>query len=249
MRSRKPSLSPKTSPTRRVRKALKLTRETLLNGVLHAAARRLLGPGVKLMTPEERKAHIRDMLASAPDPRRVWVFGYGSLMWNPAFRHAERRPALVHGFHREFCLLARAGRGSPARPGLMLSLEPGGSCHGVVYRLHTRAIEEELDILWRREMMTRSYRPVWVASRTAAGVAYAIAFAANRAHERYRGGLDPETMARYLARGAGPLGRCCDYLFDTVAHLRDMGIRDERMEALDQRVRALLTRRVRALAF
>jgi len=232
-------LSRTTSPTLRARKALKLTRETLLNGALHAAARRLLGPGVKLMTPEERRAHIREMLEAAPRPASVWVFGYGSLMWNPAIRYAERRPALVHGFHREFCLLARAGRGSPERPGLMLSLEPGGSCHGVAYRLHARAIEEELDVLWRREMMTRSYRPVWVAARTADGIAHAIAFAANQAHERYRGGLGTETMARYLARGEGPLGRCCDYLFDTVAHLRDMGIHDRRMEALAQRVRIL----------
>jgi cation transport protein ChaC len=232
-------LSPKTSPTRRVHRALKLTREALLNGTLRAAARRLLGPRVKLMMPEERRNHIRGVLALAPRPRSVWVFGYGSLMWNPAIRYAERRPGLVHGYHREFCLLSLAGRGSPERPGLMMSLEPGGSCHGVVYRLPVNAIEQELDLLWRREMMTRSYRPVWVAARTAQGTAHAIAFAANLEHERYRGGLDHETMARYLARGEGPLGRCCDYLFDTVAHLREMGIRDRRMEMLARRVRAL----------
>ena len=233
-------MSPKTSPTPSRRpSALRITRATLLNGKLLAAARKMLGPGVRLMTPAERREHIREMLAQAPEPRRVWVFGYGSLMWNPALRYAERRTALVHGFHREFCLLARAGRGSPERPGLMLSLEPGGSCHGVAFRLPEHAIEKELDLLWRREMLTRSYRPVWVAARTTRGTAHAIAFAANLEHERYRGGLDAETMARYLARGEGPLGRCCDYLFDTVGHLRELGIRDRRMEALEQRVRAL----------
>lgn len=232
-------MSPKTSPTPRDPRALRITRATLLNGKLLAAARRMLGPSVRLMSPAERRDHIQETLARAPQPRRVWIFGYGSLMWNPALRYTERRGALVHGFHREFCLLARAGRGSPKRPGLMMSLEPGGSCHGVVYRLPVHAIEHELDLLWRREMLTRSYRPVWVAARTAQGTAHAIAFAANLEHERYRGGLDAETMARYLARGEGPLGRCCDYLFDTVAHLRDMGIRDRRMEALEARVRAL----------
>src|SRR6185295_7575731 len=126
------------------------------------------------MTPGERKEHISEVLALAPRPRSVWVFGYGSLMWNPAIRYVERRPALVHGYHREFCLLARAGRGSPERPGLMLSLEPGGSCHGVAYRLPAGAIEDELDVLWRREMMTRSYSPVWVAARTADGISHAI---------------------------------------------------------------------------
>lgn len=229
-----------TSPTRRDRPdALRITRETLLDGKLLAAARRMLGPAVRLMTPAERREHIREVLGRAPQPREVWIFGYGSLMWNPALRYAERRPARIHGFHREFCLLARAGRGSPERPGLMMSLEPGGSCHGVAYRLHAATIETELDVVWRREMLTRSYRPVWVAARTARGIAHAIAFAANLRHERYRGGLDEETMARYLANGAGPLGRCCDYLFDTVAHLRAMGIRDRRLEALERRVRAL----------
>lgn len=232
-------MSPKTSPTPRAPRALRLTRATLLNGKLLAAARKMLGPSVRLMTPAERRGHIQEMLAIAPQPRRVWIFGYGSLMWNPALRYTERRAALVHGFHREFCLLSLAGRGSPEKPGLMMSLEPGGSCHGVVYRLPVHAIEQELDLLWRREMLTRSYRPVWVAARTAQGTAHAIAFAANLEHGRYRGGLDPETMARYLANGAGPLGRCCDYLFNTVAHLRDMGIRDRRMEALARRVRVL----------
>ena len=232
-------MSPKTSPTRRGPSRLRITRETLLNGALLAAARRMLGRKVRLMTPEERREHIREVLVQAPRPRHVWIFGYGSLMWNPALRYTERRAALVHGFHREFCLLARAGRGSPERPGLMMSLEPGGSCHGVAYRLPADAIEEELDLLWRREMLTRSYRPVWVAAKTARGIAHAITFAANLEHERYRGGLDPETMARYLARGEGPLGRCCDYLFETVAHLREMGIRDRRMEVLERMVRTL----------
>ena len=218
---------------------LKITRENLLDGTLREAARRMLGPGVRLMTSAERRSHIREMLARAPQPGRVWIFGYGSLMWNPAIRYVERRVALIHGYHREFCLLAKAGRGSPERPGLMLSLEPGGSCHGVVYRLVPGEVESELDVVWRREMLTRSYRPVWVAARTARGTAHAISFAANLEHERYRGGLDEATMARYLADGAGPLGRCCDYLFDTVQHLRELGIHDRRMEALERRVRAM----------
>lgn len=222
---------------------LKITRETLLDGSLHEVARRMLGPGTQFMTPEERHRHIREVLSRAPQPGRVWVFGYGSLMWNPAIRYAERRTARIHGYHREFCLLSKAGRGSPERPGLMLSLESGGSCHGIVYRLAKHEIESELDLVWRREMFTRSYRPVWVAARTARGVSHAIAFAANREHERYLGDLDQATMARYLANGAGPIGRCCDYLFDTVAHLRELGIRDRRMEALERRVRALASNR------
>jgi cation transport protein ChaC len=218
--------------------SLKLTRETILDGTLHASVRDALGPTVRLMTDAERAAQVRATLALAPEPGRVWVFAYGSLIWNPAFHFIERRTARIHGFHRQFCLWARAGRGSPERPGLMLSLEAGGSCTGVAYRLEEGAEATELDVLWRREMFTMAYRPVWTTARTPEGPAPVIAFCANREHERYAPGLEEEAVARYLATGAGPMGRCCDYLFDTVEHLRQLGIRDRRLEALEAKVRA-----------
>lgn len=217
---------------------LTLTRESILDGTLRASATKLLGPGTKFMTDEERTRQIGEMLARTPKPDRVWVFGFGSLIWNPAFHFVERRKALVHGFHRQFCLWAKAGRGSPERPGLMLAIERGGSCHGVAYRIDPRHVETELDVVWRREMLTGAYRPVWVAARTPEGIEHAIAFAANRTHERYVRGLDADETARLLATGSGPLGTCCDYLFDTVSHLRELGIRDRRLEALEHRVRA-----------
>jgi cation transport protein ChaC len=217
---------------------LTLTRESILAGTLQASARTLLGPGVKFMTDEERAAQIGGMLEKSPRPDRVWVFGFGSLIWNPAFHFAERRTALVHGYHRQFCLWAKAGRGSPERPGLMLAIERGGACHGVAYRIDRRKLKTELDVVWRREMLTGAYRPVWVTARTPDGIEHAIAFAANRRHERYVRGLDNNETARLLATGQGPLGTCCDYLFDTVAHLRQLGIRDRRLEALEAQVRA-----------
>lgn len=216
---------------------LTLTRESILAGTLRASATQLLGPGTKFMTDEERTRQIGEMLARAPDPERVWVFGFGSLIWNPAFHYAERRTAHVHGFHRQFCLWAKAGRGSPERPGLMLAIERGGSCHGVAYRIAPESVRSELDVLWRREMLTGAYRPVWVAARTPQGIAHAITFAANRSHERYVRGLDVHETARLLDTGAGPLGTCCDYLFDTVEHLRALGIRDKRLEVLERHVR------------
>jgi len=217
---------------------VKLTRESLLDGTFHAAVRGTLGSNVRFMTDAERATQIEDILARAPRSRRVWVFAFGSLIWNPAFHFVERRTARIHGFHRQFCLWARAGRGSPERPGLMLSLVSGGSCTGVAYRVARRAAATELDVLWRREMSTMAYRPVWTTVRTPEGPEPAIAFSANRGHERYVPGLEDGAVARYLATGAGPMGRCCDYLFDTVAHLRQLGIRDRRLEALEVKVRA-----------
>ena len=217
---------------------LSLTRESILDGTLHASVRALLGPGTRFVSDAERKAQVQAILARAPRRGRIWVFAFGSLIWNPAFHFVERRTARIYGFHRQFCLWSRAGRGSPERPGLMLSLESGGSCSGVAYRLERRQAATELDVIWRREMFTMSYRPVWTRARTPEGPEPAIAFSANREHERYVPGLEDEAIARYLATGAGLLGRCCDYLYDTVAHLRQLGIRDRRLEALEARVRA-----------
>lgn len=219
---------------------MKLTRESILDGTLHASVRAVLGPGARFMTDAERAGEVRAMLARAPRPGRLWVFAFGSLIWNPAFHYVERRTARIYGFHRQFCLWSRAGRGSPERPGLMLSLEPGGSCSGVAYRLAPRAAATELDVLWRREMFTMAYRPVWTLARTPKGPEPVIVFSANRRHERYVPGLPDRAVARYLATGAGPMGRCCDYLFDTVDHLRQLGIRDRRLEALEAKVRAQL---------
>ena len=215
---------------------LKLTRESILDGSLHASLRALLGAGTRFITDEEREAQVREMLARAPRPGRAWIFAFGSLIWHPAFHFVERRTARIHGFHREFCLWS-AGRGSPERPGLMLSLEPGGSCAGVAYRLDRRAAATELDVIWRREMLTMAYRPVWVTAHTPAGREPAIAFTANRSHARYAPNLRDAVVVRHLATGAGPMGRCCDYLFDTVAHLRALGIRDRRLESLEARVK------------
>jgi cation transport protein ChaC len=216
---------------------LRLTRESILDGSLHASVRALLGPNARFATDEERREQVQAILSGAPRPGRFWVFAFGSLIWNPAFHFVERRTARIYGYHRQFCLWSRAGRGSPERPGLMLSLESGGSCTGVAYRLDKRAAATELDVIWRREMFTMSYRPVWTTARTPKGAEPVIAFSANREHERYVPGLEDEVIARYLATGAGPMGRCCDYLFDTVAHLRQLGIRDRRLEALEARVR------------
>ena len=219
----------------------RITRESLLDGTHHARIRADQGSHVTFMPDEERRVDVTKILAQAPQPERIWVFGYGSLMWNPAFHYVERHTARVHGFHRQFCLWSRGGRGSPKYPGLMLSLESGGSCTGVAYRVAPEAAATELDVLWRREMASRSYRPVWVNVHMRHGREPALVFAVNRAHERYVAGLDTETIARYIATGKGTNGDCCDYLFDTVDHLRELGIRDRRMEGLEQRVRELRT--------
>ncbi|MCK5273303.1 MAG: gamma-glutamylcyclotransferase [Alphaproteobacteria bacterium] len=167
----------------------------------------------------------------------VWVFGYGSLMWNPAFNYAERRPCLIRGWHRSFCLWTPVGRGSPENPGLVLALDRGGSCCGIAYRVAARDRETELPLLWQREMVGDGYNPRWVTLRCREGHVRAITWVINRQGERYAGRLPMETLARTLATAEGRLGSSRDYLEKTVTHLDELGIRERPLHRICDRVR------------
>src|SRR5258708_1524202 len=108
-----------------------ITREGLADGSLLARVRSGLLPGMVVRTDEEIAASLNELLAAHDLATDIWLFGYGSLMWTPAFAYAERRVGLLHGWHRRFCLWLEMGRGSPANPGLMLALDRGGNCRGV----------------------------------------------------------------------------------------------------------------------
>jgi len=223
------------STTSRRAKAHALNREAIKNGAILdlVAEAEKLGL-LRAWSHEERAASLAERPRGAP----VWVFGYGSLMWNPAFEHVERRAGLIRGFHRRFCLWTPLGRGSPDNPGLVLGLESGGSCRGVAFRLDEAQIAEELDILWSREMVGGAYSARWVTVETDAGPVAAITFTINHGHERYAGRLHPDETARALATAAGALGSCAEYLENTVAHLDELGIGDGPMHDLLARVRA-----------
>jgi len=218
-----------------------IDREFLRTGGLSRALADAEREGLlRLTTPEERLRSRAELLARGPRPGAdVWVFGYGSLMWNPAFHYAESRPATVHGYHRRFCLIARFGRGTRERPGLLLGLEHGGACRGVAFRIAAAQVEEELDIIWAREKVADGYRPVWVRARTPTEELPAIAFAIDDSLPTYAGRLPHEEIARRIAAAAGTLGKCADYLEDTVAHLEQLGIHDRALTAIHKRVREL----------
>jgi glutathione-specific gamma-glutamylcyclotransferase len=190
-----------------------------------------------MLSPEEREASRRSFRAAIPAGADTWVFGYGSLMWNPALHVAETRPGIVHGYHRAFSLTMMMGRGSPECPGLMLVLDRGGSCRGLAHRIAAESVDSELRILWMREMLGGAYRPRWVTARTGAGPVQAITFVANPAHPRYCGKLAPEAVIDRIARAAGTLGTNRYYLFKLVEHLDTLGIADGPLHELARRVR------------
>jgi glutathione-specific gamma-glutamylcyclotransferase len=166
----------------------------------------------------------------------VWVFAYGSLMWNPEIEFAEARPGFLHGYHRSFCLYSRDYRGTPERPGLVLGLDRGGSCRGIVYRLPPDRVGETLDRIWAREMTGEVYRMRRVVVRTAHGVVAAYACVVRRASPDYAGRLSLDEAAEVLASAAGGRGSGRDYLANTVRHLEELGIRDGSLHRIAARV-------------
>lgn len=200
-------------------------------------------PGIRVLTEAERAESLAGLLAVRAQPAGgAWVFAYGSLIWNPAIHYVERRFARVHGWHRSFCLSASAGRGTPEAPGLLLGLDRGGNCAGVALRIDEAVLEEELAILWRREMVAGSYTPRWVRVRDETGVQFgeAIAFTIRRDYVSYAGRL-PETEAvRRLSTARGKLGSSAEYLLQTRDGLRSLGIVDRRIERLAALVEVLV---------
>lgn len=182
--------------------------------------------------PEERLAHRDRMIAEAPAGDMIWVFGYGSLLWNPAFDFDERRVGTLHGYHRQFCFWSKIGRGTPDNPGMMLALDRGGSCKGVVLGVKREKATEELTSVFMREMTGQTYRAVWGKVRTDDGPVQAISFVANPGSEHFAGRQPLEDIARYIAQGCGHLGPCTDYLFNTRDHLVELGIQDRMMNRL-----------------
>ncbi len=198
-----------------------------------------------VLSDEELRASCGETMARESN-KDIWVFGYGSLIWNPAFHYAEKRIGAIHGFHRRFCLWTPVGRGSHDFPGLILGLERGGSCRGLVFRIAAAKVASELEIIWQREMVSAAYAPRWISVRTTDGMVRAIAFVINHAHARYAGLLPEAKIAGIIARAEGGLGRCCDYLFNTVAHLDELGIADRPLSRLAAQVTQRMSAKRRA---
>ena len=194
--------------------------------------------GVPFMSEEARRASLKAIRESVPAGQDAWVFGYGSLMWNPAINVVDSRKAHVRGYHRTFCLTLGVGRATPEKPGLMLGIDRGGSCTGVAHRITADEVESELSILWLREMMSGAYEPRWVnADVDGHKRTRVLTFVINRSHPRYEGTLPEGDVARRIALAEGILGTNREYLYRTVKHLAELGIEDGPLRGLERQVR------------
>lgn len=172
----------------------------------------------------------------------LWVFGYGSLLWNPGFRPAEQRRAVLPAYHRSFCMLSVHHRGTPEAPGLVLALDAvaGAQCTGIAFRAAEEDEDSVLTMLRERELVSSAYLERQVTLQTEAGPLESLAYVIDPHHIQYVQ-LDLETQAMMIARSIGGRGPNPEYLHRTAAHLEEMGIADPDMRWLDTRVRALTT--------
>ena len=184
--------------------------------------------------PADQAQHVRGEF-SVPQGE-LWVFGYGSLMWDPGFAHDHAAPALLRGYHRAFCLYSTRHRGTVDKPGLVLGLSRGGACRGMAYRVPAQAAAGVLDTLWDREMPSETYTPRRLRVTLADQSVMALAFVANTRHEYYVRDLAVEDVARLIAGGSGQRGHNAEYLINTVRHLEQLGVRDAKLHKLYLRV-------------
>ncbi len=212
--------------------ATHITRETLEDWRVAIMAHERDGPEANVASEGQLLQSRREIVPDDSDLQDLWVFGYGSLISNPIITHKRRLTAKIHGYHRRFCLWTKIGRGTPTFPGLVLSLDYGGSCVGVAYRLEPDSAIAELDLLWRREMLTLAYNARWLRLHTPEGIKRGFGFVTNRQSPAYAAPMPFEDIVNTLARASGFHGRCCDYLFDTLAGMREYGIHDATMEKL-----------------
>ena len=176
---------------------------------------------------------------AARDGEPFWVFAYGSLIWNPGFDPAERRPAILRDFRRSFCMRSIHHRGSEAHPGLVLALDfaEGASCAGLALRVRHHETREVMEALRERELISSAYLEKWVELETEAGPVTAVAFVIDRDHAQYAGGLPPEAQADIIAAASGGRGTNADYLFQTVEALDGLSIADGELAELATLVR------------
>ena len=167
---------------------------------------------------------VQAVMARVPQDGALWVFAFGSILWKRRFAVAEERGAVVRGWHRKFCLGPDTRyRGNPGAPGVMLSLDRGGQCRGMVLRMAAEGRAAALEDLLRNEPPVP---PVWVRAQTPQGEVRAIAFVSPRSFAGYCGDLTECEVADRLASAVGMWGSMAEYLHNTVTHLQAMGIRD-----------------------
>lgn len=209
-----------------------LTRELLLSGAYLDSFQDL--PGQARWSEQQIRQSMLETLAQRTTGP-VWVFAYGSLIWNPIFHYAQKEAAVLHGWHRSFCIMLNAGRGTPEKPGRMLALQEGGTTEGVAFKLDDDSLLDELWLVWAREMVYGSYLPTWCPLTLANGEQVsAIVFVADPEHIQYVADTSVSATVPIILQAQGILGSNLDYLLQLQQSLLSFNINDAYIHALSQ---------------
>ncbi len=160
---------------------------------------------------------------------QIWVFGYGSLIWNPDFKYVEQRIARIFGYHRALCIYSHHYRGTPDKPGLVFGLDKGGSCNGIAFRIRKDQKAEIFAKLHEREMPTKVYTPTWLSVCIGSARVRAYGFVADRQHQQYVTGLSEDEIIFLIRQGKGSAGTCIEYVRNTLDQLTAFGIKEKRL--------------------
>jgi len=174
-----------------------------------------------------------------------WVFGYGSLLWQPGFPFREKRIARMRDFARSFCMRSIHHRGTVEYPGLVLALDrqAGAHCDGLAFLVEPADAAATLAYLRDRELISSAYlEQVHPVDLRDGPVVEAVCYVIDEAHDQYCGGLPLEEQAGIIAHAVGGRGPNAEYLFNTAAHLRELGLEDAELNWLEHRVRELTAR-------
>jgi len=189
--------------------------------------------------PREAREASREQAMAGRLDRDLWLFTYGSLMWDPAILFDEVRTATVSGYQRRFCLILQFGRGSFDKPSLMVALDRGRECHGLAFRIPAEIVSQESETVWVRELIYGDYLPEFVNISTPQGEVEALTFTIDPNGERYAPDLSDEETARMIAEGGGWIGSNLEYLDSLVDHLKTLGLSDPEIADLHRRANAL----------
>ena len=217
---------------------VEINREALSGGILQKLAAERDGQPSKLLSEEELLQSRRRFVQDAHSGEDIWIFGYGSLIWNPSFNFDLRKQAHLFGYHRRFCLRTTITRGTPDKPGLVLGLDRGGSAKGIIFRIPSSMASRECDVIWKREMLSGAYEPSWVKVTNQEGeVLKAITFVIRRDHPSFAARQPEPQCVEIIAEASGIIGSNAEYLFNTDAALAAEDINDHSLKRLAKLVR------------
>ncbi len=197
------------------------------------------GPEPHMRDPTDLELdEMAEKLLAEHNPETLWLFAYGSLIWNPDFESVSSVRAHALGWHRSFCFVVKRWRGTRKTPGLMMALDRGGSCVGIAYQLPDASLKQQIVRLLDREVdampPTNVAKWIWVNSST--GRIKALTFVAARDGPAYAGKQPPASTAAAIARAARHWGSSAIYLQRTVEKLEEHGIRDRNLWTLQHLV-------------